>query len=145
MPTRRKGQKKGKAAKKVAVKRGGRRRTTWGKDRPPPKSPGRPPLPPDYKAALDTRLGPAAANAQEAILFNPDHPRHEQMVEYTLNRWKGTPTTRTEISGPAGGPVTMTTVTTSGAKRARAIELIKAAQARVSAAKTEPDGAAGAG
>jgi hypothetical protein len=149
MATRRKGQQKGKTAKKPPAKRGGRRRTTWGKSNPPPKSPGRPPLPPDYKLAMED-LGPRAVQALSAIVDNPEHPRHEQAIEYALNRWKGTPTARTEISGPKGGPVPVNAVTTSGAKRARVGALLAAAAARVAAgaaepAKQEPDGSGGAG
>jgi len=84
---------------------------------------------------MEDRLGPAGLAALDAILANPDHPRHEQAAEYIVNRWKGTPTARTEISGPAGGPVALKTVLTSDEKRRRIVELAALAAARVEAGK----------
>jgi hypothetical protein len=122
-------------------KRGGRRRTTWTKETRP-RSPGRPKLPADYKAALED-MGPRGMQALQNILDNPDHPRHEQAAEYIVNRWKGTPTVKVESSGPNGGPIPVALATTSGAKRARAVALLEAAAARI--AEAQAKAAAGEG
>lgn len=117
---------------KPAGKRGGRRRTSFG----PGQSgnlKGRPPLPTDYKTAMHDRLGPKGLSCLEAILDKPAHPRHEQCAEYVVNRWKGTPTVKTEVSGPDGGPVAVKTVLTSGEKRARVAALIATVKARAAA------------
>lgn len=65
---------------------------------------GRPVLPSDYKEAMED-LGPRGLAALANIVDDPDHPRHEQAAEYLVNRWKGAPTQRGEISGPGGGPI----------------------------------------
>ncbi len=109
---------------------------------PPGKSgnpKGRPPLPEDYKTFLSDRLGPKGLAALEAILDNPRHPRHEQCAEYVINRWKGTPTVKTEIAGPDGGPIAVKTVMTSDEKRARVASLIATARARARAGHTGED------
>lgn len=106
---------------------------------------GRKPLPTDYKTFLNDRLGPMGLAALESILDNKDHPRHEQAVEYTINRWKGTPTVKVETSGPAGGPIEIRSVKdlSSGERRkAIAAAMVKRAalEAELSAAD---DGKAG--
>lgn len=123
--------------------RGGKRRTSW-KPGQSGNTKGRPLLPLDYKLAMSDRVGPKGLAALEAILDNPKHPRHEQAAEYAVNRWKGTPTVKTEISGPEGGPVAVRQVLTSDEKRARAAALIQAARDRVTAANAGEDDPAGA-
>lgn len=145
MAPRRSGKKqaKRKAPPKAPGKRGGRRRTSWGKGKSGnPK--GRPPLPEDYKLAMG-EIGPRALAALGLIIDNAEHPRHEQAIEYALNRWKGTPTARTEIAGPGGGPIALKTVLTSDEKRRRVAELAAVAAARVAAStkKTGSDGPGG--
>ena len=94
---------------------------------------------------MNDRIGPKGLAALEAILDNPGHPRHEQAAEYAINRWKGTPTVKTEIAGPDGGPVAVKTVMTSDEKRARVAALMATARARAGAGQTgehdpgEPD------
>lgn len=127
-----KAQKKGKRTRGKPGRRGGKRSTSWTKGKAP-KSPGRPPLPEDYKTFLNDQLGPKGLAALDAILDDPEHPRHEQAAEYVVNRWKGTPTAKTEIAGPGGGPIPVTTEPTSGEKRARALALLARAAARVAA------------
>lgn len=95
---------------------------------------GRPPIPKDYKLAMED-LGPEGVEACGNIVRDPSHPRHADVAMYLVNRWKGTPKSRTEVSAPGGGPIAVTQVTTSGTKRARAAELVAAARARVAAAK----------
>lgn len=50
-------------------------------------------------------MGPRALDALDAIIDDPSHPRHEQCLEYVMNRWKGAPVARAELSGPDGGPI----------------------------------------
>jgi hypothetical protein len=125
---------------------GGRRRTSF-KPGQSGNPKGRPPLPLDYKLAMNDRIGPKGLAALEAVLDNPQHPRHEQAAEYAVNRWKGTPTVKTEVSGPDGGPLAVREVRTSDERRARLRELEAKAAALVAgtakAAKPgsdDPDG-----
>jgi hypothetical protein len=118
--------------------RGGKRSTSF-KPGQSGNLAGRTPLPADYKVAMADRLGPKGLACLEAILDTPDHPRHEQAVEYTINRWKGTPTVRTELTGPAGGPLAIKTVLTSDEKRTRVAELLETARARVAGGRTGED------
>lgn len=115
-----------------------RRRATKNKPRGKPFPPGnqaakghgRPPLPPEYKLAMED-LGPRGLQALANIIEDPTYPRHEQACEYVVNRWKGTPTTRIEQSGPGGGPIAVKTVLTSDEKRARIRALEEAARERL--------------
>lgn len=88
---------------------------------------GRPKLPEDYKIAIEG-IGRKALAALENIVESPNHPRHEQAVEYAINRWQGTPTTRSEVSGPGGGPVTVERMTTEEARTELAALLASAAR-----------------
>lgn len=83
--------------------------------------------------------------AIDEILANTEHPRHAEIAMYIVNRWKGTPTARTEISAPGGGPVAIKTVLTSDEKRRRIAELAAVAAARVAAAKKASGGDAPGG
>lgn len=65
---------------------------------------GRPPISPEYKAAM-TQLEPEALTALGDILRDPRHPQREKAAEYVVNRNRGKPTERREISGPGGEPV----------------------------------------
>jgi hypothetical protein len=98
------------------------------------KGHGRPSLPADYKAAMED-LGPRGLQALANIVDDPSHPRHEHAAEYIVNRWKGTPKQRTELSGPEGGPIPVKAVRTSDEKRRRLIELAEIARRRVAAAE----------
>jgi hypothetical protein len=121
-----------------AKRKGHRSRTTWSKGKSGnPK--GRTPLPADYKLALDD-LGPRGLQALSNIIDDPSYPRHEQACEYVLNRWKGTPTVKTEMSGPGGGPIAVKTVLTSDEKRARFRQLAEKA-AGLEAARLAADAA----
>lgn len=66
--------------------------------------PGRPRLPPDYKAAL-FMLEPEAMKRIRDTIADRNHPRTEQAAEYVINRIYGTPTSKTEVSGPGGKPI----------------------------------------
>ncbi len=126
-------------SKKITPKSGkGRRvgkvtRTSW-KPGQSGNLKGRPPLPKDYKIAMNDRLGPKGLECLDAILHNPTHPRHEQAVEYTINRWKGTPTVKVEASGPAGGPIEVRSVKDlSSGERRKAIAAAMAKRAALEA------------
>ena len=69
-----------------------------------PPGPGRPPLPPGFREALEA-LEPHALAAIADIVHNPDHKDRRQASEYVLNQRHGKPTERTEISGPGGSPL----------------------------------------
>lgn len=86
-------------------KRGGRRRTSY-KPGQSGNPKGRPPLPPDYKLAIG-EMGKESLDALRVIIHSPDHPRHEQALEYTINRWKGAPRSHVDLSSPPGAPVAM--------------------------------------
>lgn len=88
---------------------------------------------------MNDRIGPKGLAAIESILDNPDHPRYGQTAEYAVNRWKGPPTARVEISGPAGGPMAIKTVLTSDEKRRRTAELAALAAARIAQGKKADD------
>jgi hypothetical protein len=88
---------------------------------------GRPSLPADYRAAMED-LGPRGLQALSDIVADPEHPRHEHACEYVVNRWKGTPKQRTELSGPEGGPIPVKAVRTSDEKRRRVAELAERAR-----------------
>jgi len=130
---------------KTGKTRGGRRRTSF----PPGKSgnpAGRPPLPTDYKQWLNDKGGPKGLQCLEAILDDPTHPRHEQCAEYVVNQWKGTPTAKSEISGPGGGPLAVRAVLTSDEKRGRQRALAEKAAvvvaSRIAIGENEPGDAA---
>lgn len=65
---------------------------------------GRPPLPPEYKAAI-AMLEPEAMEVLRDVLQDEAHPRRQQAAEYVLNRTQGRPRQTVEISGPDGKPV----------------------------------------
>jgi len=67
--------------------------------------PGRPPLPPGFRDALDT-MEPEALAKIRAIITAPDHRDALQAAEYVLNQKHGKPTQRTELGGiPGGSPI----------------------------------------
>jgi len=51
------------------------------------------------------QLEPEALEAIGAIIRDPLNPRRGQTAEYVINRLRGKPTERREISGPGGEPV----------------------------------------
>jgi len=75
---------------------------------------GRPPLPAEYKMAIES-IGQKALAALDAIIDQPRHPRHEQATEYAINRWKGMPRAHQQISTPPGAPLAVS-VTSKPAK-----------------------------
>lgn len=99
---------------------------------------GRPKQPPGYRESIEA-LAKKGLDALEQILDTPRHPRREQAAEYVCNRAWGTPTTRSEISGPDGGPVGIAAVRsmTTGEQRKRLAVLLAKAQA---AASSQPPG-----
>ena len=88
-------------------------------------------------------VGPRGLQAISNIIDDPAHPQHATVAMYVVNRWKGTPTVKTEIGGPGGGPIPIKTVLTSDEKRARVAALIETARARVRAASTQGDDSSG--
>ena len=68
---------------------------------------GRPPLPPGYKEAFDV-LEPMSWAALQEILATPGHKDREKAAEYVINRRRGSPTQRSEISGTDGKPLEVT-------------------------------------
>lgn len=68
---------------------------------------GRPKVPEEYKAAI-TMLEPIALDVLGQILADPRHPRRQQTAEYIINRKRGTPTNRTEVTGPNGEAIKVT-------------------------------------
>lgn len=69
---------------------------------------GRPPLPPEYKAAI-AMIEPQAVEVLREVLEDRFHPRREQAAEYVLNRTQGRPRQTVELSGPDGKPVKLET------------------------------------
>jgi hypothetical protein len=65
---------------------------------------GRPPISPEYKAAM-SQLEPDALEGLAEIVRDRRHPQREKAIEYVINRNRGKPTERREISGPGGEPV----------------------------------------
>ncbi|TAL29000.1 MAG: hypothetical protein EPN98_21395 [Phenylobacterium sp.] len=99
MATPRKRRKNGKPSKP----RGGQS-TRFREGNKAAKGHGRPKIPAEYKAALKI-LEPAALSVLDEVLADADHPRREQAAEYIINRARGTPRTRTEVSTPPGKPL----------------------------------------
>jgi hypothetical protein len=68
------------------------------------KSPGRPRLPPGYNEAFEL-MEPEAWEAIRDIVKNPVHKDRQKASEYVVNRRRGKPTERTEVTGAGGGPL----------------------------------------
>lgn|GEM_PF-2376944 len=68
---------------------------------------GRPPLPPGYKEAFDV-LEPMSWKAAEEILADPKHKDRAMIARYIIDRRRGTPTHRSEITGQDGKPIEVT-------------------------------------
>jgi hypothetical protein len=64
---------------------------------------GRPPLPKGTQDAFNV-MCPHAQEALLDIVFNPNHPRHEQALEYVVNRVAGTP--RSAVTVTNTNPIT---------------------------------------
>ena len=75
---------------------------------------------------MNSRLGPRALEVLEEVLGGPDHPRREQAAEYVTNRWKGAPTSRSEVSGPGGGPIETRDLQMTREEMRREIERLEA-------------------
>ena len=73
-----------------------------------PPGPGRPPLPPGFRDALDV-MEPDFLRAVHEIALDAGHKDRLQAAEYGLNQKHGKPTQRTELTGAGGGPVRTTT------------------------------------
>lgn len=89
---------------------------------------GRPPLSPEYKVAVED-VGKRSLQGLSNIIDDPTHVNYFQALIAGLNRWKGTPTSKSEIGGPGGGPIPFKTVLTSDEKRARFRQLAEKAAA----------------
>jgi hypothetical protein len=68
------------------------------------KSPGRPKLPPGYKEAFEL-MEPESWEAMRDIVNDPGHKDRRQAAEYVINRRRGKPTERTEVTGAGGKPL----------------------------------------
>lgn len=93
-------------------------------------------------------LGPRGLQALSDIIEDKKHPRHEQAAEYVVNRWKGTPTARHEVTTPPGQPIGVVadvkrTEPTSDEKRRELAALVKKGLAAAAAAMAAGGGAAG--
>jgi len=95
--------------------------------------PGRPRLPPGFRAALE-KIEPEALEAIRDIVNDDRHKDREKASEYVLDQRHGKPKQRTELTGLEGGPIAVKTVLTSDERRARAIALAEAVRARLTRA-----------
>jgi len=71
---------------------------------------GRPPMPADYKLAME-RMEPDAFRALEEIIGDPFHRGRREAAEYVINRMRGRPRQTLEITGASGGPLEFEDVT----------------------------------
>lgn len=121
-----------------AVKRGGRGRP-FGKGNQAAKGHGRPKLPPGYDEAMDI-MEPVAWLAIYDIISDADHPRRGQEAEYVINRRRGMPVARAEVTGRNGGPITTRTEMTTEEARAELAALIAEAKGVGVRVADEPEG-----
>ena len=68
------------------------------------KGHGRPPISAEYKAAI-RQLEPKALRALDEILEDPKHPQRRKAAEYVIDRRRGRPRVRAEVTGAKGGPL----------------------------------------
>lgn len=68
---------------------------------------GRPPLPPGYKEAFDV-LEPMSWVVLQEVLADARHKDRAHAAIYVINRRRGSPTQRSEISGTDGKPLEVT-------------------------------------
>lgn len=68
------------------------------------KGHGRPPISPEYKRAI-RQLEPKALKALDEILENPKDPQRRKAAEYVIDRRRGRPRVRAEITGAKGAPL----------------------------------------
>jgi hypothetical protein len=68
------------------------------------KGHGRPALSEDYKRAI-RQLEPKALRALDEILADEKHPQRRKAAEYVIDRRRGRPRVRAEITGAKGQPL----------------------------------------
>jgi hypothetical protein len=110
---------------------------------------GRPPMPAEYKLAME-RMEPDAFRALEEIIADPFHRGRREAAEYVINRMRGRPRQTLEITGASGGPLEfedVTSMTTGDRTRDLQALLEKALPGGAAAAdaaeeEAEPEGSA---